>query len=90
MTEYVPSDEYPHPAGGTQRLYGLPNGLSASAICTPGSYGGAQGLWELYVERPTGKHVYIEGLNQPNDGAIGWLTDDGLNAALDQFAALRA
>lgn len=85
MAKHTPTSVEPHVNGGTQRLYDLPNGLWASAICTPYSYGGDRGLWELHVVRE-GKPVDIDGLTV---GAVaGWLDEDALDAALDRFAAL--
>jgi hypothetical protein len=50
MNEFLIKErEHPAGMGGVQKVYQFPNGLGASVICSPFSYGGDEGLWELGV-----------------------------------------
>lgn len=55
----TPVVERSHPSGmgGTQKIYRFPNGYGASVVQFPGSYGYADGLWELAVIQFTGEDI---------------------------------
>jgi len=69
---------------GVQKLYSFPNGYGASVIKHKGSYGGAQGLWELAVLK--GEELCY---NTPiTDDVLGHLTTGEVNAILDKISDL--
>lgn len=96
-TRIEPTLEQPHPAGsGTQRLFRFDNGLGASVIqfeIMPGvgSYGAAQGLWELAVLRFAGDGLqdfelsYDTGIT---DDVMGHLTEDEVQETLAKIRDL--
>lgn len=47
--KFLVSDDFLPDIQGTRKFYEFENGLGASVICTPYSYGGDRGLWELAV-----------------------------------------
>jgi hypothetical protein len=90
----APTVERPHPAGmgGVQKLYRFPNGYGASVVQFPRSYGYGSGRWELAVLKFTGegddefKLTYDTDIT---DDVIGYLTEDEVDALLDQVEALK-
>jgi hypothetical protein len=72
---------------GTQRKYAFPNGYGASVVCSPFTYGGEDGLFELAVLGPGGHLTYDTPITSD---VIGWLTEDAVQAHLDDIAALPA
>lgn len=69
---------------GIHRNYTFDNGYQASVICTPYSYGGPAGLWELAI-KVDGNITY----DTPITGdVIGHLDDDELASILQQIANL--
>ena len=62
--------------GGVQRIYSFHNGYSVSAIMTPFSYGGKQGLWEAGIMKASAdgnwEMVYTTPLTSD---VLGGLTD---------------
>lgn len=89
----IPTIERPHPAGvgGTQKLYRFPNGYGASVVQFPHSYGYGSGRWELAVLKLTGEDVDDFKLTYDTDitdDVIGYLTEDEVDALLDQVEAL--
>lgn len=76
---------------GVQHIYRFPNGFGASVIQTSGSYGGAEGLWELYMiqwwaDSPTAWDLVRNKTLFP--GVLGWLDDIDLQLALEEIKAL--
>ena len=65
------------------RLYYFDNGYGASVICTPCSYGGSRGLWELAVLRKTPGIGWPLCYDTPiTSDVIGWLSEDEVDALL--------
>lgn len=67
--KYLVKDIQKH--GGIQKIYKFENGLGASVICNPYSYGGEKGFYELAVLDENGNLDYTTPIT--ND-VIGWLT----------------
>lgn len=70
---------------GVQLLFRFPNGFGASLVNARGSYGN-----ELAVIRWEGDDYDLTYETPLTDGVLGWLDADGVEAALDQIAALPA
>ena len=69
---------------GVQKLYSFPNGYGASVIKHKGSYGGAQGLWELAVLK--GEELCY---NTPiTDDVLGRLNDPEVDNILLKISKL--
>lgn len=79
--------EEPHRAhlGGWQRVYQFANGYGASVICTPFSYGGANGLNEVAVLDSAGHLTYDTPITSD---VIGWLSRGETEAVLRRIADL--
>jgi len=91
----VATTERPHPAGmgGVQKLFRFPNGYGASVVQFPYSYGGDSGLWELAVIRYSGEDTDAFSLTYDTpitDDVLGHLSEQDVDALLDQVAALEA
>lgn len=86
MTTYEPAMKKRTLTGNEQRVFGFPNGYSASVIRGPYTYGGPEGLFELAVLNPHGEIDYSTPIT--ND-VIGYLTEDDVQATLAKIAALR-
>lgn len=71
--------------GGRMARIKFENGYGASVICTPFSYGGNQGLYELAVLDSNGKLCYETSV--AND-VIGHLTEEEVSELLSEIAAL--
>jgi hypothetical protein len=96
-----PTLERPHPAGsGTQKIYRFDNGFGASVVQFTiggfgfGSYGVAEGHWELAVLRFTGNNPARDfelTYNTPiTDDVLGHLDDAEVEETLAQIRALPA
>jgi len=73
--------------GGIQRIYHFPNGYGASVIRHNGSYGSAQGLWELAVlDSDTNEITYNTSIS--ND-VIGYLNDEQVILKLNEIRGLQ-
>ena len=70
----------PHPNDlGVQAIIEFDNGRSASVVCTPFSYGGKNGLYELAIFH-----------NDEMVGDVhGWLTEDEVNEMLVRIKNLK-
>jgi len=90
MSETYPCADFleearPHPHwNGVQLKYRFPNGYGASVIRAEGSYGYADGRWELAVLK-AGKLCYTTGITED---VLGHLTLDDVDATLAKIAAL--
>lgn len=95
----TPVLERPHSElGGIQRLYRFANGYGASVVRGRGTYGEADGLWELAVVKwvPTGRCDHsLEGwsfrlcYDTPlTDDVLGWLSEAEVDAALERIETL--
>ena len=75
----------PHPNGeGVQAKIEFDNGYGASVICTPFSYGGKSGLYEMAVFHD-GELTYTTALG---DDVKGWLTKNEVTKLLKQIQEL--
>ena len=75
----------PHPSGeGIQARIEFDNGYGVSVICTPFSYGGKSGLYEMAVFHD-GELTYTTDLG---DDVKGWLTEDEVTELLKQIQEL--
>lgn len=70
---------------GVQHLYQFPNGYGASVIRHEGSYGYAQGLWELAVLGPEGELCYSTSIASD---VIGRLTEQEIMLKLNEIMQL--
>lgn len=68
-----------------QWLFSFPNGLGASVVRGPYSYGGPEGLFELGVIGVDGHLTYKTSIT---DDVVGNLTVEQVNQLLDRIAAL--
>ena len=81
--------EKDHGHRGIQRLYVFDNGYGASVICGPYSYGGDRGKWELAVTISKKDDDWNLCYDTPiTDDVIGYLSEDEVDALLDQIEAL--
>ncbi len=75
----------PHPSGeGIQARIEFDNGYGVSVICTPFSYGGKSGLYEMAVFHD-GELTYTTDLG---DDVKGWLTEDEVTELLKKIQEL--
>jgi hypothetical protein len=95
-----PTLERSHPAApGTQKFYRFDNGLGASVVrfsFSPGvgSYGAAEGLWELAVLKFSGPNTAsdfeLTYATPITDDVVGHLTEDEVQALLVRIQELPA
>jgi|TARA_B100001094_G_C17658325_1_gene542962 hypothetical protein len=71
--------------GGIQKIYRFPNGLGASVIKGPYTYGGDKGLWELAVIDEDGSPTYNTSIT---DDVIGHLNDPQVDELLRKIKDL--
>jgi len=93
MKEAMTERPYLAGIGGVQKLFRFPNGYGASVVQFPYSYGGDSGLWELAVIRYSGEgeDAFSLAYDTPiTDGVLGHLSEQDVDALLDQVAALEA
>ncbi len=83
---------FEHPAvqhrplcGGDQYRFHFANGLGASVVRFPGSYGSDQGLWELAVTDHPGRLIYTTPIT---DDVLGYLTEQDVAETLDAICRL--
>lgn len=81
-------------AGGAQRMYRFPNGYGASVVrfqwMGSGSYGAAEGLWEMAVIHYDGDDFELVYDTPVTEDVIGWLDEDGIQEKLRQIRDLPA
>lgn len=71
-----------------RRHYYFTNGYGASVVKGPGTYGEAEGLWELAVLK-RGKEGWLICYDTPiTDDVIGYLTEAAVDALLQKIAKL--
>ena len=68
-----------------QKIYKFPNGYGASVVCSPYSYGGDMGLWEIAVFDKEGNLTYETPIT---DDVIGHLNDDEVIEVLNKIKEL--
>ena len=66
----------PHWTGGVQGMFRFDNEWEVSVICTPYSYGGESGLWEVAEFGPYGLD---------DDSVRGWLTAEEVSRILSEI-----
>lgn len=71
--------------GGVRKVYKFPNGYGASVICSPYSYGGDVGLWEIAVLDEDYRLTYKTPIT---DDVIGYLNDDEVIEVLNKIKEL--
>lgn len=71
--------------GGVQKIYKFPNGYGASVVCSPYSYGGDMGLWEIAVLDKEGDLTYKTPIT---DDVIGHLNEDEVIEVLNKIKEL--
>lgn len=78
----------PHPnhLGGVQARIQFENGYGASVVCTPYTYGGDKGLYELAVLDSEGHLTYATPIT--ND-VEGYLSEDDVTNLLEQIQLLK-
>ena len=78
--------EHPNHLGGVQAVITFDNGYGASVVCTPHTYGGDKGLYELAVLGKDGHLTY----NTPiTDDVIGFLKEEEVTKILEQIQLLK-
>ena len=71
---------------GEQHLYRFPNGLGASVVKSPFSYGGDQGLYELAVIEYNDEGGFsLTYETNVTDDVIGYLTYDDVKGLLEEI-----
>jgi len=71
---------------GYRSIHKFDNGYEASVVCGPGTYGNAEGLFEVAVKH-NGSIVYDTPITSD---VLGWLTFREVADTLDAIAALPA
>lgn len=85
MTTFSDLKFCPHPHHhGIRAAHKLANGITVSVVRTPHSYGGDEGLYELYIIEADG--VQCEDLPGWDD-PVGDLTEGGVTRVLQQIEA---
>lgn len=77
----------PHPnhMGGVQARITFDNGYGASVVCTPYTYGGKEGLYELAVLGTDGRLTYTTPVTSDVEG---YLNEDDVTKLLEQIQQL--
>ena len=77
----------PHPnhMGGVQAIAEFDNGFGASVVCTPYTYGGKEGLYELAVLNTDGHLTYDTPIT--ND-VLGYLSEQDVTEILIKIQQL--
>ena len=77
--------EHPNHLGGVQAVITFDNGYGASVVCTPHTYGGDKGLYELAVLDKDGHLTYATPIT--ND-VIGYLRDIDVTDVMEKIQQL--
>ncbi len=78
-------NEHPNHLGGVQAVITFDNGYGASVVCTPHTYGGDKGLYELAVLGIDGHLTYSTPIT--ND-VIGYLRDIDVTDVMEKIQQL--
>ena len=78
-------EEHPNHMGGVQARIEFNNGYGASVVCTPYTYGGSNGLYELAVLDSDGHLTYDTPVT---DDVIGHLTKEEVTNLLIEIQKL--
>lgn len=79
-------NEHPNHLGGVQALITFENGYGASVVCTPHTYGGDKGLYELAVFGKDGHITYDTPITK---NVIGYLEPNEVTNILEQIQLLK-
>jgi len=85
LRDNVTNVDFPFHPGGSAMLVSFKNGLDASVVTGPGTYGGQSGLFELAVGFD-GEGVWEDCPLTESGGITGWLTQEDLIALLGRVA----
>ena len=77
--------QHPNHMGGVQAIIKFDNGYGASIVCTPYTYGGDKGLYELAVLDSDGHLTYSTSVT--ND-VIGYLRDIDVTDVMEKIQQL--
>jgi len=77
--------EHPNHLGGVQAVITFDNGYGASVVCTPHTYGGDKGLYELAVLVKNGHLTYATPVT---DDVIGYLRDIDVTDVMEKIQQL--
>jgi hypothetical protein len=77
--------EHPNHLGGVQAVITFDNGYGASVVCTPHTYGGDKGLYELAVLDKDGHLTYATPVT---DDVIGYLRDIDVTDVMEKIQQL--
>lgn len=77
---------HPNHMGGVQAVITFDNGYGASVVCTPHTYGGDKGLYELAV---LGKNGHITYDTPITNDVIGYLKEEEVTKILEQIQLLK-
>lgn len=76
--------------GGVQAIFRFPNGFGASVVRHWGSYGSADGLWELGVIRLTAEDWELTYDTEIADDVIGHLSPEEVDELLIRIKGLNS
>jgi hypothetical protein len=76
---------HPNHMGGVQAVITFDNGYGASVVCTPHTYGGDRGLYELAVLGTDGHLTYSTPVT---DDVIGYLRDIDVTDVMEKIQQL--
>jgi hypothetical protein len=76
---------HPNHMGGVQAVITFDNGYGASVVCTPHTYGGDRGLYELAVLGTDGHLTYSTPVT---DDVIGYLRDIDVTDVMERIQQL--
>jgi hypothetical protein len=77
--------EHPNHLGGVQAVIQFENGYGASVVCTPHTYGGDKGLYELAVLDNDGHLTYATPVTSD---VIGYLRDIDVTDVMEKIQQL--
>lgn len=72
-------DEHPNHMGGVQARMDFDNGFGVSVVCTPYTYGGSNGLYELAVFKDG--HIHYDNA-VANGDVVGYLRPEDVSDAM--------
>ena len=78
-------NEHPNHLGGVQAVITFDNGYGASVVCTPHTYGGDRGLYELAVLGKDGHLTYDTPITSD---VIGYLRDIDVTDVMEKIQQL--
>ena len=78
-------NEHPNLLGGVQARIQFENGYGASVVCTPHTYGGDKGLYELAVLDNDGHLTYATSVT---DDVIGYLRPEDVTDVMEKIQQL--